>query len=1807
MHKQKWKICKKLMAVILTLCMMLPLISNQYLVVRAEESETGTTDTKKLSDLIAAGDYVSVDLTKGEDVTLTDQTWTTEPYEYVDSLIEDTTKVKKTGRGSLYQVKLSAGQTLGVTMDLVRELRWYKQDSVDTGYSQGYIESYYAQTDEIIYLWVPYNDLGEETVPDTYTISFILGKKVSQYKEKAAEITLDQKVTFDTGADNYLKNVTPNNWTVCDGWLYKTSLEDGYYTLNLDKKDESFMFEFYPLDQNGNYKSTSEVYYNINASQEEQLIFENGYIFIANTNHAEGVSISLDTAKTLSDLEIPELSKGKTYTSTSADSKWRAGEYGYNCRMYKISLKAGEMVNVVEKGKDGIYGTNMYEVNEKRFQVQGSVSDGNAQSMTLNNDTNAEKVYYIGINPSNDTDEYTIDCTEVKLLADSTEKAVAVTENAPITFEENDARLIVSARYNTYFYPQILEVRKGAYVTFDVPAKTSAMFKLKNDTSYKEYYVYEDMSDDKNYKTVSTSGCAVTNSSASMKAYYVWIPEEQAERATVSLKLTQNTQLSEVPELQLGDNLITTDTQVVEYKNYAGESEYWNGHVYQFTVPEKGTYAIGLKYTGSADNGEYYVELTQYEPDSEGRITGYSSQMSLEKANRMNVLTSHLENGRTYYFKLRYDIDNTEITEPEEMQDITIFIKKDVPEIEDILDTAKVVTGALEEEVSNEEKTIVEINSNIYFGKLYQITIPADCEQVVKADSGRIEIYELKDGRCSITSDYLRTKDALESSIKGVVQNNSDGDKTYYVFETAPFSKMTFEDIKQQTPATPIESADIAELNLTDSKLLSDLSKQKLSLTQKNYYTGKIEKTKKECYWLKFTVPENKVYALNTSYSKEYDNGSWSITTWNYSTEDNVYISGSNRGIGSGYYNQRVGVYAEGTYYVAIEGSEDLLPIQFSLSEMPKIEELKDKAVEITDAMIQAGSFSVSKLEKEYAYLKKGYTGSTYDAGYGNLMKIKVPKHTTYMVSDPDDYHFMYLYEEDFKEEAAYGSIVSAENTTDTDKTYYIWQNMSQYDTEPMTISVSQVELLSAKFATAEKLEKDNPVTYQYNESDPAYTREATFYDGSAVTTYKYAKMYYLDAPGFYSLHLTSKQDVSNVSISLLEKEKYRNGTYTFENNKFDKDFYLADGEKTYILLSQDSEKPDAEIQISVSDVSENRILSSCLGEAESLKDGKTTLSKQDEKQYVFKCKSENPYTGDYEDTYIDTNGKLYKYEVAPWSSVDFAADTFQGRIWMFDEAGTYITYDDVWNDIWKCTRTNDSDQPLTFYLMSVGHGEKEGTLTITTKKNADKLASYADQAIALPDSYTTTASDCLTVKRPTCEEEHYTYTDATGKLYLLTVPAKSKVEISATKNAKLAAYNNLDDAPAAEGTSSITFSNLANDAMNYYLWIEGSNDGVVVTTKKTPLESKTETTTDGESVETIVDQTETGAAIVVTEAKDTAGAVTEATVKVEQTEGISEDAIKKCVDIAEQYNTDNSEKKQIENIQVSYTDDSKAIVPPAAFDCLKDAGISLEVSKKSSDGTVAYTWDFDANALDETTVTNGINTKIDVFENAEGYADKKVVESLTNPDAKTCVVAFAHDGALPKDTKVTINVGDQYADGTTVYYYHINKETNALELINSVKVQDGMVTLTLSHCSDYVICDKKDCKHEKTEVRNAKEASCTEAGYTGDTYCVDCDTKLKTGEVIAKKAHTSSDWIIDKAATVDAEGSRHKECTVCKTVLEKEAIAKLPKPDPTPQPEVTPDVTVRYTTHVQSIGWQGDENDANKWFVNGSMAGTSG
>ena len=358
------------------------------------------------------------------------------------------------------------------------------------------------------------------------------------------------------------------------------------------------------------------------------------------------------------------------------------------------------------------------------------------------------------------------------------------------------------------------------------------------------------------------------------------------------------------------------------------------------------------------------------------------------------------------------------------------------------------------------------------------------------------------------------------------------------------------------------------------------------------------------------------------------------------------------------------------------------------------------------------------------------------------------------------------------------------------------------------------------------------------------------------------------------------------------------------------------------------------------------------------------------------------------------------------------------------------------------------------------------------------------------------------------------------GKLYKLSVDSKSKVDIK-YDDSDLSVFDDLLELPFARGNKEVVFNNLSKDTKVYYIWITGENDDVTGTVEITPLEKRE----NGNKIETTIPSTGT-TTVTIEEDKNS----NEATIKTSSTEdkGISSEAIEESIKIANQYNSDNEGETKITSIQTSYTDGAQATVSSDVLNSLKDAEVSLEVSKKASDGTIEYTWSFDADSLKETDVTSGVNTKLEVFEDAEGYEDQKVVDELTDPDATKCVVAFAHDGKLPKNTKVTIAVGDQYADGTTVYYYHINKETNILEPIDSVVVENGMVTLVLSHCSDYVICDKKVCKHEKTEVRNAKKASCTEAGYTGDTYCVDCDAKLATGEVIAKKDHTSSDWIVD-------------------------------------------------------------------------------
>ena len=68
---------------------------------------------------------------------------------------------------------------------------------------------------------------------------------------------------------------------------------------------------------------------------------------------------------------------------------------------------------------------------------------------------------------------------------------------------------------------------------------------------------------------------------------------------------------------------------------------------------------------------------------------------------------------------------------------------------------------------------------------------------------------------------------------------------------------------------------------------------------------------------------------------------------------------------------------------------------------------------------------------------------------------------------------------------------------------------------------------------------------------------------------------------------------------------------------------------------------------------------------------------------------------------------------------------------------------------------------------------------------------------------------------------------------------------------------------------------------------------------------------------------------------------------------------------------------------------------------------------------------------------------------------------------------------------------------------------------------------------------------HINTEIRNKRTATCESEGYTGDTYCITCNKKLKDGQTIPKTDHN---WTIKEIpATCESDGSRTYICDTCK------------------------------------------------------------
>ena len=163
----------------------------------------------------------------------------------------------------------------------------------------------------------------------------------------------------------------------------------------------------------------------------------------------------------------------------------------------------------------------------------------------------------------------------------------------------------------------------------------------------------------------------------------------------------------------------------------------------------------------------------------------------------------------------------------------------------------------------------------------------------------------------------------------------------------------------------------------------------------------------------------------------------------------------------------------------------------------------------------------------------------------------------------------------------------------------------------------------------------------------------------------------------------------------------------------------------------------------------------------------------------------------------------------------------------------------------------------------------------------------------------------------------------------------------------------------------------------------------------------------------------------------------------------------------------------------------------------------------------------------------NGTLTAIGGIYTTAGGADicssegTGVYNQQGTPGTETKTYQYTQKGSDVTAHEIPITAAKLHnADGT----YYETQTAKAGETINYVRGTWG----------------GKPCTHENTELRGAKEPTCTEPGYTGDTYCKDCNDKIADGKAISALGHAWDDGVITTAPTCENAGVKTFTCTRC-------------------------------------------------------------
>lgn len=126
--------------------------------------------------------------------------------------------------------------------------------------------------------------------------------------------------------------------------------------------------------------------------------------------------------------------------------------------------------------------------------------------------------------------------------------------------------------------------------------------------------------------------------------------------------------------------------------------------------------------------------------------------------------------------------------------------------------------------------------------------------------------------------------------------------------------------------------------------------------------------------------------------------------------------------------------------------------------------------------------------------------------------------------------------------------------------------------------------------------------------------------------------------------------------------------------------------------------------------------------------------------------------------------------------------------------------------------------------------------------------------------------------------------------------------------------------------------------------------------------------------------------------------------------------------------------------------------------------------------------------------------------------------ESILSVDASGHVTAL-HTGTGM--VRALLNTGDYALIAVEVTCDH--DHTTRTET-PATCTEDGSVTVICNDCDEVLSTETLPATGHSTVVKNAKGATCTEPGYTGDKVCTVCGETVKTGEVIPAAGHSYKD-----------------------------------------------------------------------------------